>query len=266
MSIIEQLNQKDNFTNTENQVIHYILLHKDNLIKLTINDLARQTYSSNATIIRICHKLGFQGYRDFKMAFLKELEGNKYISKDVNYSVPFLQVETSEEIVNSLFSLYSESLKVIQQQLNVKTLEDVSHCLIESKRIFIYALGDAKITAKGFINKMIKINYFPILATENNEESHITNHITKEDCALFISYSAKNNGFEECIKKLAKKGIKTIVLTANEKSLLAKLSTYSLFIPDYEKDQKIATFYSQFGFLYILSLIYSFIYQCTGKQ
>ena len=266
MNIIDQLKQKENFTNTENQVIDYILLKKDNLIHLTINDLAKNSYSSNSTIIRICHKLGFQGYRDFKIAFLKELEGNKFIIKDVNYSVPFQQVETSEEIVNSLFSLYSEGLKVIQQQLDIQTLENVSHCLMQAQRIFIYALGDAKITANGFINKMIKINYFPILTTENNEESHITNHITKNDCALFISYSAKNKSFEECIKKLSKKGIKTIVLTANEKSLLAKLSTYSLFIPNYEKDQKIATFYSQFGFLYILSLIYSFIYQYTGKQ
>lgn len=266
MNIIDQFKQKDHFTNTENQVINYILLNKDNLIHLTINDLAKKTYSSNSTIIRICHKLGFEGYRDFKIAFLKELEGNKYIIKDVNYSIPFQQVETSEEIANSLFSLYSESLKVIQQQLDIKTLEDVSRRLMQSERIFIYAFGDAKITAKGFINKMIKINNFPILATENNEESYITNHITKNDCALFITYSAKNNNLEEYIQKLNKKGIKTIALTANEKSLLAKLSTYCLFIPNHEKDQKITTFYSQFGFLYILSLIYSFIYQFTGKQ
>ena len=103
MNIIDQFKQKDHFTNTENQVINYILLNKDNLIHLTINDLAKKTYSSNSTIIRICHKLGFEGYRDFKIAFLKELEGNKYIIKDVNYSIPFQQVETSEEIANSLF-------------------------------------------------------------------------------------------------------------------------------------------------------------------
>ena len=43
MNIIDQFKQKDHFTNTENQVINYILLNKDNLIHLTINDLAKKT-------------------------------------------------------------------------------------------------------------------------------------------------------------------------------------------------------------------------------
>lgn len=265
MKIVDKMKQIELFTKTETKVIDYILQTSDQLKNMSINTLAMNSFSSNATIIRICHKLGFEGYRDFKIGLLTELESQKFITNKIDYSIPFHSEESTEDIVNSIYSLYKVGISEIQTQLDVRELEQIADCLTKAKRIFIFAIGDAKITAMGFMNKMLKINYFPILATENGEEYAIVQKMDPQDCAMFITYSASREKYEEHFRDLKKKGVPTIVLTANEQSLLTKYASYHLCLPDLESREKIATFYSQFGFTYYLSLIYSLIYNKNSK-
>lgn len=185
MKILEQMAIESQFTKTELVVIQTIQSNLMDFHHMTIRKLAKESYSSNATIIRICRKLGFLGYRDFKIALITELESQKYITNNVNYSIPF------------------------------------------------------------------------------QKEEAILKHITPKDCALFITYSGKKTEHETCFRALHKKGVPSIILTANEKTILAKYATHRLILPDMEQDEKIATFYSQFGFTYYLSLIYSLIYHET---
>lgn len=265
MKIIDQL-KEGKFTCSEEEVVHYLLEHQDELFDLTINELASLTYTSNATVIRVCHKLGFSGYKTMKIALLNEIEANKYISKDVDYSIPFHKQETSEMIVQNIYSLYRDSISLIHSELDIDTLEKIVRCFVSSKRIFIFGIGDAKITAMNFINKLIKINCFPILATEHNEELHIVKNLTSDDCAFFISYSGNYMSYNECTQILNQNNVPIITLTANGNGYLVKRSQYCLCIPNYEKDNKIATFYSQHAFIYILSIIYSLIYKYDTEQ
>ena len=86
MKILQQL-KENHYTESEQQVIDYLLDHLEDLTLLSINDLAKKSYTSNATIIRLCHKVGYQGYRQFKLALLQELEANKYMVSQVDYSM-----------------------------------------------------------------------------------------------------------------------------------------------------------------------------------
>ena len=74
MSVLDTLENINNLTSVEKDVVLYILKHKDHIIDLNLSELAQFTYTSNGTTIRLCHKLGMNGYKDFKIQFIKELE------------------------------------------------------------------------------------------------------------------------------------------------------------------------------------------------
>ena len=63
MSLIEKMSDEQLFTNIELTVVHYMKENLDKVIHMSIQELAKQTYSSNSTIIRICKKLGMAGFR-----------------------------------------------------------------------------------------------------------------------------------------------------------------------------------------------------------
>lgn len=261
MTILEKLYKNENFTPTEHSIIQYLLENVHLISDMTIQQLALVTHSSNAAIIRICKKLGYRGYKDFKLALVRELESSKFINRSINFSTPFYQSETTQDIINDLSSLYRETIQLIQSHLNISDIEKISHTMINSQRIFIFAFGDSRITAMNFINKLMKINIYPILATDNYEEIAMAYNMTTQDCALFISYTGMNERFLSIQKILNQKKIPIITLTANESSPLLKQSFISITIPNMENDHKIGTFYSQISFQFILTILYSLIYK-----
>ena len=111
--MILDISQENKYTETEKEVIDYLMNHLDLLEELSINDLAKKTYTSNATIIRLCRKTGYSGYKALKVDLIKEREANKYIVESVDYTTPFQFNETTEEIMKNMFSLYQESIKQV---------------------------------------------------------------------------------------------------------------------------------------------------------
>ena len=191
MTIIERMQSDMDFTDTEKNIIHYILENPYSLMDITIGELAKNTYSSNATIVRFCKKMGFQGISDFRHAFLMELESSKYTVNSVDYSMPFGTKESTSTVLNRMYSLYKESIDLIQSRIEPQQMKLIVECLIRAERIFIMGHGDTKISIKGFINKMIKINRFPILASDNNEEIRMFPYMTQKDCAFFLVESGR---------------------------------------------------------------------------
>ena len=90
MTIIDKIKSQTNFTYTERSVVNYMLKNNPEIVNLTIHQLAILTNTSNATIIRICKKLGFKGFRDFKLALITELAALKYMANSVDFNLPFL--------------------------------------------------------------------------------------------------------------------------------------------------------------------------------
>lgn len=258
--LFEKMMMKDSFTYTENKIIEYITKNKDELNNLTINELAKVTFTSNAAIIRMCKKLGFDGFRNFRIQLLKEMESEKYVTNTIDFTSPFYEKETTDKIINNISSLYKESIDIITSGINFSEIEKISECINSCKRLFVFAYGDTRITAMNFINKMIKINKYPIIATENYEEEVMCNNVCTYDCVLFISYSGDKNLNSEYLKILKKKKCCIITITSNEESEFFIESNYKILIPDREHENKIATFYSQLAFQYVLSIIYALIY------
>ena len=74
MKIINELNElkrMNKLTSTEQGIVNYILTNPEELEKISSRQLAELTYTSPATVVRICQKLGFSGYSEFKIKYLQ---------------------------------------------------------------------------------------------------------------------------------------------------------------------------------------------------
>ena len=257
--MILDISQENKYTETEKEVIDYLMNHLDLLEELSINDLAKKTYTSNATIIRLCRKTGYSGYKALKVDLIKEREANKYIVESVDYTTPFQFNETTEEIMKNMFSLYQESIKQVYSSLDIDVLKSMAYEIIHKKRIFLFSYGDTQTTVINFTNKLVKVNIFPTLATQFGEERHISKRMNKDDYALIISYRGQER-LLECVQTFDKNHVRIGLITANKKNVLMPYCDDLIVIPDCEKENRISTFYSQLAFQYVLSNLYEIIY------
>ena len=75
-------------TIAEQGVLNYILANPDKAVQHNIHQLSEYSYSSASTIVRLCRKLGFQGYRDLQNSLLSELVVQKQDRNGFNTWIP----------------------------------------------------------------------------------------------------------------------------------------------------------------------------------
>lgn len=255
------MKKRDRYSPVENDIINYILRNSDDVLEMTISQLAKATFSSNASIMRLSHKLGVKGFKEFKIVFAKELEKSRINKKNVDFNYPFSSQSNAHEVCNDISKLMQSSIEKCYQEIDVKTFRNVNKIILSSKKIYLFATGDNYIRAMSFFNKLIKLGICPIDATLFHEESTYSNYVTKEDCVIFISYRGLDKQYRRWEKICKSRGSKIVVITANEKSPLVTDATEVILIPDKEDIMNsIAAFYSQIAFEYVLNVLYSLIY------
>ncbi|MDF2885033.1 MAG: Transcriptional regulator, RpiR family [Clostridiaceae bacterium] len=61
---------------SEKKVAQFILNKPSEVSGLSIGDLAKYSKSSEATVVRLCKILGFNGYKDFKISITRDMALN----------------------------------------------------------------------------------------------------------------------------------------------------------------------------------------------
>ncbi len=66
MLIEEKLTKQELFTTTEKRIADYIRRNIEATVYMTIEELAKATQHSDSAIIRLCKKMGFSGFKEFR--------------------------------------------------------------------------------------------------------------------------------------------------------------------------------------------------------
>ena len=113
MLLQEQMKQ-DIFSYNEKTIIDFILEKQEQIKDYSTKMIGDETYTAPSTIIRIAHKLGFQGWSDFKESFLDEVIYLNNNFQEIDPNFPFTKFKLSlcfnTIIADNIFS-YNKKLK-----------------------------------------------------------------------------------------------------------------------------------------------------------
>ena len=126
MSIMTQLEFALDFTHAEVEIAHYILNHGEDVLNLSIKELAKRTYTSPATIVRLCRKLGLEGYNDFKIKYSAELQYTLTKTKRIDVNFPFGPEDNYPQIA---YKLGTMSREVIEDTIKLIDFDDLRHAI-----------------------------------------------------------------------------------------------------------------------------------------
>lgn len=261
MLLIDKLRLQKDLTNTEKRIADYILRNLTTIPAINVADLAKDTYTSHSSVIRLAKKMGYEGFRDFRVAVSEVAHSELYRSNPVDANFPFLPQDSTKEIAKKIADLTINTVQRTYAQLDDTVLDETANLLAKAERIFLFAQGDSQIRARSFQNKLVKINKFLIIADEYADEDWNAASLTSKDCAIFITYRARVPQYERMLKHFMNENISSILLTGNSRSNLIPLATQSLVFTQEEMDfLKVSTFSSQVAFEYILDTLFSLLY------
>lgn len=261
MLLIDKLRLQKDLTNTEKRIADYILRNLTTIPAINVADLAKDTYTSHSSVIRLAKKMGYEGFRDFRVAVSEVAHSELYRSNPVDANFPFLPQDSTKEIAKKIADLTINTVQRTYAQLDDTVLDETANLLAKAERIFLFAQGDSQIRARSFQNKLVKINKFLIIADEYADEDWNAASLTSKDCAIFITYRERVPQYERMLKHFMNENISSILLTGNSRSNLIPLATQSLVFTQEEMDfLKVSTFSSQVAFEYVLDTLFSLLY------
>lgn len=261
MKILTQFNDLERFSDAEQSLIEWILNNDEKLLTMSTKELANATYTSPATIVRLCQKLGLKGYNDFKIKYAKEVDKNKKNNMQVSANYPFKKEDSFEKISVSLAQLFKEVIDETQELLNYEDLDKIADALIEADVIDVYSTSLPLICAMDFEKKLMHIGRRINVASMDGEQEFLVSNSTPRHCAIIISYSGQTEKQINLAMLAKKRKAKVISITSNISSPLAKISDFNICVSSREKNgTKIANFCSRTGINYVLDVLYSIIF------
>lgn len=138
--ILEKLRERKRFTNSEKLIAEYVLKHPEQLYQLSVEELGKETYTSKATVIRLCKKLEVNSYQEFKRQVEFEYNELSRISSLLK-DEPVDENSTYQDIVKVIPTIYDKSIVQTRLDLDQNKMIQVINRLSQAKCISIYGTG-----------------------------------------------------------------------------------------------------------------------------
>ena len=203
----------------EKRVATFVKNYPEEVIKLPINVLAEKVGVSVSTIIRLCRRIGINGYTDLKIDITRDLALNykkTYSEINSNDSIPLLLNKVQQSFLQTI----SNTFKI----LSISALKEAYLNIINSDSVLIIGAGGTAALAKLLNHKLLKLEINSQWSDDFSLIPLLINKIGKNEVLFVLSHSGSTNLVYDAVVMAKKKGCKIIILTNYLQSPMAKKS------------------------------------------
>lgn len=254
------------FSNTEQEVVEFILRQSLNLENLTIGEISKQCFTVPSTLVRISHKMGYTGWKELKNAYIQE---EKYLQEhffDIDANQPFSANDSIMNIAYKLAILKKETIDDMLSLIHHDDLQNAVKIINKAQVIHIFSIGHNRMLAQKFQYDMERIHKQVIIHSIENDFIYQAYLLDETCCALIISYSGESEIINNLLKIINRK-IPTIAITCIGESQTSQLVQCNLRITTREKlYSKIASYSTDESIVYLLELLYSCVFQLNYQK
>ncbi len=206
-------------TPLEGKVVDTILGRRDFGEGTSLKTVADDAGVSEAMIVKVAKKLGFDGFKDFRAS----LSGyNRLPTADLHEELS--PDDTSAEIARKVFRTSMHALEETLAILDPDALERAADLIHGARQRDLYGLGGSAQIARDVAHKLLRIG----VRTSVFDDAHMmlmsASLLGEGDVAIAFSHSGSTTAIVEPIELARRRGARTIALTNYATSALASVA------------------------------------------
>ncbi len=208
----------------EQRVADFILKHPDDLIYLTVTELAERTNTSESTVVRLCQKIGYKGYQEFKIILARDLV-------EPTHEI-YAQIESGDSLTtikNKVFQANAQALRDTMEVLADSELEAAVKALAHARRVEVYGVGGSAPLALDAYHKFLKLGIGAVALSDGDMMAMSSSLLLKGDVALGISHTGASRDVTDALSKAQEAGAVTICITHRSTSPITKVADIKLY-------------------------------------
>ncbi|HJC48497.1 MAG TPA: MurR/RpiR family transcriptional regulator [Candidatus Lachnoclostridium pullistercoris] len=225
-------------TQTEKEILAYFEKNPSSAAYMNLQDLSRVLYTSSATIVRFCQKLGLSGYNDFKYQLRREL---KESGREI---LPF------DDYIRHSIARFQDNIA----SLDLQTAEKIAALLTSKRPLYIYGGNLSSLPAKYLQMVLNSLDYPSILVEWERLLTALINTVS-EDAVLLVLSAHGTERYLPVFRQARKRELTVILITCDPDSPLIPYSTISVCTNDINQEYRCTDVNSRIGFFTVIQIL-----------
>jgi DNA-binding MurR/RpiR family transcriptional regulator len=157
---------------------------------MTSEQLAKSAYTSKATVVRLCQKLGLHGYQEFRLKLVAEINQNNRINR-LLANEPITNASSYMDIMQTLPLLYDKAITNTRLSLDKNCMNRINNSLKNLDCINIYGTGISYMLAQSAAFKFSTLG-IDCSAYESINAHALSAKKEKKTISFLISFTGAN--------------------------------------------------------------------------
>lgn len=243
------------FSTTQREVAAQILQNPRMVVDLSVHELAKQTFSSPSTIVRMCASLGYTGYREFRKAVVAELARREQALRTDQKEIE--RSDSLTEIIEKITAKNIISLEETRDLMDVEVLRICVDLVKKARVVYLFGMGASLCAAKDAYLKFLRLNKVCVVNEDWHSQLLQARNAEKSDLGILISYSGATLEMIECAKALKENGTPIIAITRCVNSPITELADQKLYTAANESLFRSGAMSSRISQLSIIDILYT---------
>lgn len=203
----------------ERKVAEFALRHTEDLLGLTVTDLAQRLDVSDATVIRFCQRLGYAGYKEFRILVARNLKGE---GPDIYAELSI--DDDAATVLQKTTRLSMQSLQDTLSTLDAAELERASRALLRGRTVGLFGVGGSGGIAVVAQQRLLRVGVSAFACTDAHTIRLICRRLGRRDVGIGIAHSGNTGEIVNALEVMRSLGAVTIALTNRAESLLTSVA------------------------------------------
>ena len=207
--LVDKLQEQSDLTPQEQVVASFILENMKMIPSFSAQGLAGKSFTSKATVVRLCQKLGFSGFQEFKLQLLAEWHEKQRLDALLSEE-PISSHTNFEDLLDILPQIYDKALTNTRFTLRKQQLPKLINFIEKSDQIIFLGTGISYISAQAAAFKFSNLG-LQATAMESLNKHFLALNKDKKTVFFLISFTGKHESILQMARYLKQEGFCPIV-------------------------------------------------------
>ncbi|WP_225769614.1 MurR/RpiR family transcriptional regulator [Inquilinus sp. Marseille-Q2685] len=189
----------------------YILENPEAAVHLSIRELGQNTRSGQATIMRFCRTLGFEGIRDLKLHLAGDL---------ARHERPGAAGAEDDSLLDAMLEAHVQALRETRSLVQPETLRAVATRLNAARRIDVFGAGVSGLVAELLAYHLLLSGLTAQALSDPTYMLEIAHGLDRDCVAVAVSASGVSQDTLDMMKRARAAGAFTVAITNRSKTPL----------------------------------------------
>lgn len=228
----------DSLYDAEKKAADYLIAHQEDVINMSVSELAQNCDTSQATIIRFCKKIGCGGFHQLKLKLAGEQSRQEEpaASNEIN-------IDNMEQSLHNIMTSKVEEIKATFHNFDKKDLRQVVDAILKADLIEFAAMGNTIPIAMDGTYKFNQLGLHAVTSPIWETQEAFARTMKEGDVFFAISASGASKRLIRMAEIVKKRGGVTVVITNQSRAPLTEICDHVIITATREH-----VFYDQVSF------------------